>query len=284
MSGGKKNLVRGPVVAVALLTALLLPRSAGAAGGENAMGAAPASTLSVAMTLYIQGVTLGGVDLTSTIGPDGYRAVSHLKSEGIVTLLWKETIQATVSGAMGPERLRPSLYDSFAIKPDGSKEQTSLTYSGEGAPKLFVDPPYSDRVRIVVPEKDQSESLDPLSALVQLVAGGCGRQVKVFDGRRAYAIAVARGRATGIRMDNGLYAGPGQECIISYRQISGADQEVLEEKSSLPTVHALVASFTGSGTGQVFHVPLRLWADTQYGRVAAVATSVTLDGMKLGGS
>src|SRR6185503_16446789 len=98
------------------------------------------------MTLYIQGVKLGTVELTGTIGPNGYHAVSHLKSEGIVTLVWKETIQATASGAIGPDGLRPALYDAFAQKPDGTNEQTSLTYGEDGLPRLYVNPPYMDKV------------------------------------------------------------------------------------------------------------------------------------------
>lgn len=270
------------------LAACLAPQGAAAAGGEAVGDAAPVSTFSLAMTLYIQGVTLGSVDLTGTVGESGYRAVSHLKSEGIVTLVWKETIQATASGALGKDRLRPALYDSFALKPDGTNEQTSLTYPQDGLPRLFVDPPYMDRVKIEVPAGDQRESLDPLSALVQLVASAdgqaqpCGRRVKIFDGRRGYVIALAREAQTTIRMDNGLYRGPGQQCAVTYHQLSGAGQELLEAKSTLPAAHALIASFTAARTGRIFHVPLRVWADTPYGRVAGVATSVTLDGMKLG--
>jgi hypothetical protein len=269
-----------------LLLLLLAPRGAAGAGGEAEPALSRASTLAMDMTLYIQGVRLGSVSLTSVIGANGYRAISHLKSEGIVTLVWKETIQATASGAVGQGRLHPALYDSFAVKPDGSGEQTSLTWPAMGAPTLLVDPPYSDRVKIEVPAGDQADALDPLSALTWMIAGAdapaCPRQVKVFDGRRSYVIALKPEAKTDIRMDNGLYAGPGLGCTITYRQLSGAGQEVLEAKSALPNAHVLVASLTGTGTGKRFHVPLRLWADTPFGRVAAVATAVTLDGVKLG--
>jgi hypothetical protein len=85
-----------------------------------------------------------------------------------------------------------------------------------------------------------------------------------------------------MKMDNGLYTGPGVACTVTYRQISGAGQELLEKKTALPEGHALFATLTDGRTGRRFFVPLRLWADTPYGRVAAVATAVTLGGKPLG--
>jgi hypothetical protein len=280
--------------AFALLGGLLMlvatPHGAGAAGGE-ATQAAPnptsSSTLAISMTLYIQGLTLGTVELTSTVDGSAYRAVSRLKTEGIVTLLWRQTIQATASGRIQPDGFQPALYDAFVVKSDGSNEQISLTYGDNGPPKLFVDPPFMDSVKIEIPVKQQMESLDPVSAMTFLLAGSggrepCGRQVSVYDGRRNYVIALTRRAATTIRLDNGLYSGPGLQCAVTYRQVSGAGQKVLEGKSALPTAQAMVATLTSKQTGRAYHVPLRLWADTPYGRVAAVATSVSLDGAPLG--
>jgi hypothetical protein len=261
------------------------PHGARAAGGEAMQGAA-GSTLSVTITLYIQGLTLGTVELTSTVDGDAYRTVSRLKTEGIITLLWKQTIQATASGRIRPDRFQPDIYDAFVVKADGSNEQTSLTYAQSGPPRLFVNPPYMDSVKIEIPAQQQMESLDPVSAMTFLLAGDgarepCGRRVNVYDGRRHYVIALTRQAPATIRLDNGLYAGPGLQCSVTYRQVSGAGQQVLEGKASLPTAQAMVATLTSKQTGRAYHVPLRLWADTPYGRVAAVATAVTLDGIPL---
>jgi hypothetical protein len=271
------------VLLAASLLFLAAPRGAAAAGGE-AVQRPTGSTLSVALTLYMQGLTLGTVELTSTIDGDSYRSVSRLKTEGIVTLVWKQTIQATASGKIRQEGFEPDVYDAFVVKSDGSNEQTSLTWPQNGPPRLFVDPPYMDSVKIEIPLKHQMESLDPVSAMTFLLAGAresCGRQVSVYDGRRTYVIALARQAASMLRMDNGLYAGPVQQCRVTYRQVSGAGQRVLEGKSHLPSAQAAIATLTARSTGRTYHVPLRLWADTPYGRVAAVATAVMLDGVPL---
>jgi hypothetical protein len=271
----------------AALLLLAAPRGAGAAGGEASQGAS-GSALSVTITLYIQGLTLGTVELSSTVADDTYRSVSRLKTEGLINLVWKQTIQATSSGRIRQDRFQPDVYDAFVVKSDGSNEQTSLTWPENGPPRLFVDPPYMDSVKIEIPVKQQMESLDPVSAMTFLLAGEtgggrspCGRQVNVFDGRRTYVIALTRQAATTIRMDNGLYSGPGQQCSVTYRQVSGAGQQVLEGKSSLPSAQAVIATLTSKQTGRIYHVPLRLWADTPYGRVAAVATALSLDGKPL---
>ena len=76
---------RKPVFALAsaLLLFLGAPRAAVGAGGEGAAQGPTGSTLSIAMTLYIQGITLGTVELTSTNGffaPENGRTVGAFEA------------------------------------------------------------------------------------------------------------------------------------------------------------------------------------------------------------
>src|SRR3569832_2645239 len=74
---------------ILLLTAAPLAGAAYGAGGAGAeTPSQPGSTLQMAMTLYAGGVTLGKVDLNTTIRGDQYHSVSNLQTGGVVNVVW----------------------------------------------------------------------------------------------------------------------------------------------------------------------------------------------------
>src|SRR5580692_3713989 len=94
----------------ALLAFLVLPSAALAAGGQSAdVPAGPASELTLAMTLFAGGVTLGKVDMDATIRGGDYHVVSNLETSGIVNAFWQAQIQATSSGKVAAKSFSPAL-------------------------------------------------------------------------------------------------------------------------------------------------------------------------------
>ena len=49
---------------------------------------------------------------------------------------------------------------------------------------------------------------------------------------------------------------------------------------SFPVINAWVATYPSAVKGSDYVVPLRLWADTQFGVVSVVANSVKIDGQE----
>ncbi|HVP84341.1 MAG TPA: DUF3108 domain-containing protein [Rhizomicrobium sp.] len=268
-----------------------LPAMAHAAGGEGAddESAAPSSRIAMAMNLYAGGIGLGKVDLDATIRGNQYHAVSNLETSGIVNAFWQARIQATSNGEILGNRLQPSLYDSFTTKKD-SKQQVSLTYEPGGDIRIYAVPTYTLHDHPITPEQ-QKNTYDPVSAILY-VASGIGGDAKnpcdvvapVFDGRRRYDIEVKKEKDTTVDMDNGLYKGPAIQCTARYNQIAGFSQKVLDTNSSFPVLHAWVVTFPAAG-GHNFVVPLRVWANTPYGVIAAVTSTLKIDGVdkKMGG-
>ncbi len=261
-----------------------LPAAAFAAGGEGEdEDAGPASRLAIAMNLYAGGIGLGKVDLDATIHGNQYHAVSNLETSGIVNAFWQARIQATSTGEILGNKLQPSLYDSFTTKKD-SRQQVSLTYEPNGNIRIYADPAYSLANHPIAPEQ-QKDTYDPVSAILY-VATGIGSDAKnpcdviapVFDGRRRYNIEVKKEKDTTVDMDNGLYKGPAVQCAARYNQIAGFSQKVLDTNSSFPIMHAWVATFPAAG-GHIFVVPLRIWANTPYGVIAAVTSALKIDGV-----
>ncbi|MBV8801214.1 MAG: DUF3108 domain-containing protein, partial [Alphaproteobacteria bacterium] len=100
----------------------------------------------------------------------------------------------------------------------------------------------------------------------------------VFDGKRRYNIEIAKEKDVQVSLD--VYKGPAVQCIARYNQIAGFSQRILSEKASFPKIHAWFAVFPSTLPGRHYVVPLRVWADTFFGRLSAFATSVKIDGVE----
>src|ERR1700712_1322563 len=269
---------------IALLAALPLTGAALAAGGSGGEATAqPGSTLQMAMTLYAGGVTLGKVDLNTTIRGDQYHTVSNLQTGGVVNAFWQSEIQATATGTVAPKNFHPGLYDSFYTGRSDKKQEVSLTYDAGGPVRLFADPPYSTTGYEVTPDQ-QKGTFDPLSTITYLISGfgtdaanPCGITLPVFDGRRRYNIEVTKVKDTTVSMDNGLYKGKALLCQIKYKQLAGFKPKVIRDGANFPVINAWVAVFPSAVLGRNYTVPLRVWADTSYGVIARVTTLLKID-------
>jgi Protein of unknown function (DUF3108) len=266
------------------LLALLIPTAAFAAGGSGGDAPqGPSAQLTMAMTLYAGGVSLGKVDMDATIRGDQYHVVSNLTTSGIVNAFWQAEIQATSNGRIADRTFQPAFYDSYDTNHSGKKQQVSLTYEG-GQIRLFADPKFPTSGYEVKPEQ-QKGTFDPISAVVYITSGAgaeagnpCAVTAPVFDGRRRYNIEMSKQKDIDIKMDNNIYRGKGLLCEMKYHQIAGFKPKIIKENESFPKINAWVATFPSGVAGRSFVVPLRVWAETQYGVVAAVVTSLKIDG------
>jgi hypothetical protein len=267
--------------------ALVLSSSAWAAGGQGADApVAPASELGLAMTLYAGGIPLGKVDMNATIRGEQYHVVSDLQTSGVVNAFWQAQIQATSNGRITRNTLLPSLYDSFDTNHSGKKQEVSLTYENGAPIRMYADPKFPTNGYEVKPEQ-QKGTLDPLSAVIYIASGvgaesgnPCGVTAPVFDGRRRYNIEIAKVKDTNVRMDNGLYKGKALLCEMKYKQLAGFKPKIIKENEKFPKINAWIATFPSAIASRDYVVPLRVWADTPYGIVAAVATSLKIDGAR----
>ena len=268
--------------------AAMMSSPAMAAGGAGAdESAAPSSQLQMAMTIYAAGITVGKVDMDATIREGKYHVVSNLTTSGVVNAFWQSEIQATSSGTIGDKSIEPALYDSFDTNHASKKQEVSLSYEQGNVPRLYAEPAYKTRGYEVPPDQ-QKNTFDPLSAVMFLTSGvalsadnPCAVTAPVFDGRRRYNIELTKIKNTTISMDNGLYKGHAVVCSVKYRQLAGFKPNIIKQSEKFPPVEAWVVAFPSAVTGQHYVVPLKVWANTQYGLVAVVATSIKIDGSPL---
>jgi hypothetical protein len=274
--------VAGVVPGLAPILTSVPAFAAGGAGAETP--AAPSSRLELAMTLYAGGITMGTMDIDATIRGADYHAVANMRTSGVINAFWQAQIQATASGKVASTAFAPALYDSFDTGHAGKKQEVSLSFDAATPPRLFADPVYSTTGFDVKPD-DTKNTMDPLSTVAFIISGfgavggnPCALTAPVFDGRRRYDIEMHKVRDMDIHMDNDLYQGKGVECEARYHQIAGFRPRVLKANENFPVIHAWFAVIPSAVTGHDYAVPVRVWADTHYGVMAVLATSLQLDG------
>ena len=268
---------------------LLLAIPAFGAGGEdNAGDAARASTLDLSYDLYVGGIPLGRVAMSSRFEGNDYKAISTLETKGIVNAFWQAKIETAVSGSSEPGKLQPSLYDSFSQNHSVQRQHATVQFGPEGPKAVTSDPPYRNS-KYPVSDEQKKGTLDPLSAAVYLTSIAstgqqkpCQATAPVFDGRRRYNVVSSFVKNTDVHMDNGLYSGPAMVCEIHYNEIAGYKQSIIEQNKKLPKMYAwVVAVQSNSDPNRHYAIPIRVWAETEYGVVAAVASQAKFDGQAL---
>jgi hypothetical protein len=270
-----------------MLAGLIYAAPALGVGGE-APDQGPASTLDLGYDLYVGGISLGKVSMSARFQGSDYKAISTLETKGIVNAFWQAKIEAASNGLVSDGRVQPSLYDSFSQNRSAPRRHATLTFGPEGPKSLLSDPPYEDN-RYPVSDGQRKKTLDPLSAAVFLTSNArlapekpCDALAPVFDGRRRYDVAFSFVKKIDVHMDNGLYSGPALVCAIHYNQIAGYQQSVIDQNKKFPKMYAwVVAAKSNADPKRTYMIPVRVWAETDYGIVVALASQVKLDGQSL---
>ena len=272
-----------------VLASLTLSPPVFGAGGEATDQTTPVSTLELTYDLFVGGISLGKVAMSARFQGTGYKAISTLETRGIVNAFWKSKIEAASNGLVDRGLVRPALYDSYSQNSDAQRRQVTLTFGPEGGPSLQSNPPYPE-ARYPVSEDLQRNTLDPLSAAVFLTnsvnaenAKPCEMVAPVFDGRRRYDVKLSFLKNDDVRMDNGLYRGPVSVCQVRYNQIAGYQQTLANAAKGVPDMFAWVTPVRSRlDSGRQYMLPLRIWVETEYGIVVALASSAKVDGQALG--
>ena len=271
------------------LATLLCATPVFAAGGEDIdRSGTPVSTFDLGLQLYVGGIPLGKAGISARVQGKDYKATSTLETLGIVNAFWQSKIETAANGTVAGGTLRPDFYDSFSQYRRAERRQVTLDFRRSGPVQVYSDPPYPETL-YKVPEEEQKKALDPLSGAVMLIAVAaaeakmpCTAVAPIFDGRRRYDVSVDFVRKIDIKMDNGLYSGPGMMCEFHYRQIAGYQQTVIEQGKRLPPIYVWVAPVKSKvAPERDYMVPLRIWAETEYGIVVALATTAAVDGLRL---
>lgn len=258
-----------------------------AAGGQAEEESASAATLEITFSLFAGGVPFGQAAMTSRMENGSYKASALLETRGIVNRFWQSKIETASHGRISEGRLEPANYDSFSLRRNGRRQEVTVKFDANGPIEMIANPEYDDLEPIS--DDARHRSLDPLSSVLFLLTSSaageqkpCAVTAPVFDGRRRYDIAFTYSRRANVSMDNGLYKGPALVCEVEYRQVAGDLQRIVERGGKMPKVMGWIASVPSTlDPSRKYMIPLRLWAETEFGLITVVASQVKIDGVLL---
>jgi len=267
-----------------LVAVVALSGPAYSAGGEDGGDNGPASTLEFTYHLYAGGIPFGKASMTARLQGEDYKASAPVETQGIINKFWQSKIETASNGTIGDTRLTPSEYDSFTTRRSGQRQEVTLKFDADGPSGMLANPAYDNRFPI--PDDVKKASLDPLSAVLYLTTSyqknaekPCQVTAPIFDGRRRYDIVFNFVKKTDVKMDNGLYSGPALVCQVQYKQVAGYEQRIVQNGHQMPKIYAWVASFQSqTDPSRHYMVPVRLWAESDFGIIVAVMDELKVDG------
>lgn len=277
--------------AIVLLTlTVIAPAPVYSAGGEYFPDDEEASTLDIAFRLYAGGIPFGDVTMSTRIQGDQYIASSTIETSGLINRFWESKIEAASNGTIGESLVKPARYDNFTTR-RGQRREYVISFRDDGPDSIYTNPQRRYDEDELPPAADEARhSMDPVSAMVFLMNSydenrdtPCGTVAPVYDGRRRYDVAFRFVQNENVNMDNGLYSGPAMTCEVMYQQVAGELQSIVRNGREMPKVFSWIATLPSpDDPAKRYLVPIRLWSNTEFGLITAVATELRIDGKPVG--
>ncbi len=242
---------------VALVT-LVSPSSAG-------------QPLSLDYHVYAGGFHAVSFSTEFNIGEDSYRARVNLRSNGLIDRLFSFSMEANADGRSGENGVVPLFFRTSNRWRSSGERFVEISYDEPGdVPRTVVQPVPDADEREPVPDELRRNTLDPLSAIVQLIrglsnSGRCDSKAAVFDGRRRYDLAARHlGEIVLKPSDVAPYGGPAVKCAIEVQRVVGRWKKSKRwREAGPPTIHVFLARLDQSSP----LVPVRIEAKNNIGQV-----------------
>lgn len=205
------------------------------------------------------------VDLPEVAG-GAYSMTSDLVADGLLGTFTSFTSRSAAAGTLGEAdgRAAPHSFRSDSTW-RGEQRTAVLSWQTPPLPEARVEPPPDPDEREPVPPHLTEGSVDPLSALLTLIAAAAGdvasgaaaAPVTVYDGRRLYRLSVAD--FTPAAVSAGGFVGDGWRADVRYETLAGTSRRWNSRKD----VTADVLLAPGEAFGLDVPVPVRIVVPVQ---------------------
>ncbi|MGB9154668.1 MAG: DUF3108 domain-containing protein [Alphaproteobacteria bacterium] len=176
--------------------------------------------------VYVGGIHLVAAQVWFQEEGNTFHAVVKAGTHGIwgKIIPWNTILDA--HGRIKGEQLLPQEFytrDEWGHKP----KITMLHFNGKGNVVPEFIPPNTDQNREIVTPEQKLHSLDPITALLQMLAHvavdkSCAVPVPIFDGKRRFDITGKdAGEGATVGDEYGVYSGPARLCDADFKMISG---------------------------------------------------------------
>jgi hypothetical protein len=245
-----------------------------------AVGSVPASAEPVTLVYELNagGLGVANVEVDVDLNEDGYSVATGLRTQGLAKLFTGFMIDSTSDGTIYGEGFHPRSHRIRSVW-HGEDRHVEMRYRKDAAPRIKVLPPVEKEKREVVDPADTIGSVDALSGVLSLLMQVGERKfeapVKIFDGRRLYALSVLSVEPRAV--ESLAYAGAGSAVRLFYERLGGRSKDS-RFKEGGGTSEALLHVVPGEVFGLAVPVPVRLEVDTQgYGMIVVLLRQVRTD-------
>jgi len=172
-----------------LFVALLSSTALGASDQPSETARVGLQHMSAKYILRIGGIRIGKFYLSASIDETSYDSAFAIKAEGLAKFILKSSSSAKASGQHVSRALQPDVYQRTKLK--GAKNKTvRVAYEDGVVDSVSFDPPRTKPLKYKVPEKIRRNTVDPVTAMIQILAPvsgtPCDRSFEVFDGKKRF--------------------------------------------------------------------------------------------------
>ena len=213
---------------------------------------------------YAAGLPVLDLDADFNVTATAYHVQLKYRTAGAAALLYRGGQDTVVDGHFVAGRPVPTRFFSTGYL-RGKPRVTQIDYRG-GQPHIRQLMPPSDEEREPVPEAQQANTIDTLSAMAELVrtvneTGRCEGHATTFDGRRLSELeARTAGREMLAETGRSSFSGPALRCDFVGRQTAGFMHDADEASRRPQRGSAWFAALTPGGE----LVPVRMVFTTRW--------------------
>ncbi|GLR81989.1 DUF3108 domain-containing protein (plasmid) [Azospirillum oryzae] len=244
---------------------------------------ASAEPVKATYRVFVGGITALDVEAMLEVTGDRYRIEVSAVTGGTIGRLFSWRTDSLTDGYVRGGDLRPANHHQTS-QLRGEPRNVTLTYGPQGDVAASVSPPPEKDDREPVPPALQRGTLDPLSAVLDLLfavgaSQGCDRSLPVFDGRRRYDMVFSEvGRRIVDPSRYSVFAGVAQQCRVTYKPVAGYARSSpagrfwqRSDPADRPPVDLWLAPVAAGYPP----LPVRLETDSDFGSVVVHLTAVT---------
>jgi hypothetical protein len=176
--------------------------------------------------IYVGGLHFLTADILFQEEGGTYKTRMHAHTAGYLYKVLKWDGEVSSTGRIKGDHFEPIAYHNIDTWRDKPKT-TELDFDNNGNIKANFDPPNTDQNRNTVTDAQKQGALDPVTALLQMLAHvaidqDCNVSVPVFDGKRRFDL---NGEDKGLEIvdekDYGIYSGAARLCSVDFNMIAG---------------------------------------------------------------
>jgi hypothetical protein len=233
-------------------------------------------------TLYAGGLKVVDVTMNYSLTDKAFDVFAVAKTRGFWSNLvpWRNMVKTY--GTVTANGLQPqgARYD------DVWKEKartTQFNFDETGIVSATANPPHKKDGRVEASEAQRKGVMDPLSAVVSVLAKGgaegCKGKIPAFDGRRVYNLVLTdKGEEKLARTSYNMYAGAAVRCEVLFEPVAGFPPKGKKSAgfwSAQDNAKNPLIIWMAKPGADLPLLPVRVQSATEYGTIIAHLRSVT---------